>query len=348
MATEEVASSLDQAHLVEGDRFSIRRFRWQREVDPLDDINSDIQGFSQQASVQQARTGQLDELFALARQYRNGRDFQELLEFVRRFRNYAPFNAMLLNIQMRGATYVAPASRWWNDWKRKIVPGSRPLVVLQPMGPVMFVFDVSHTEPAEGAPALPTKVVAPFAAEGMLAPGALSLTIQNATRDGVRILLEDSGSQLAGSIRRAQPGTTLDWIQSAKENGKRVERTIKIPVRYELLVNRSADLRTQYATITHELAHLYLGHLGTPDERWWPDRRGRSLEANEFEAESVSWIVCRRLGVDPRSERYLGGYLGKDREIPEVSIDRVMKVSGDIEQMAKGRLQLRKGSIPPN
>src|SRR5690606_2054326 len=107
---------------------------------------------------------------------------------------------------------------------------SRPLVVLQPMGPVMFVFDVSHTEPAEGAPALPTKVVAPFAAEGMLAPGALSLTIQNATRDGVRILLEDSGSQLAGSIRRAQPGTTLDWIQSAKENGKRVERTIKIPV----------------------------------------------------------------------------------------------------------------------
>lgn len=35
-------------------------------------------------------------------------------------------------------------------------------MILQPMGPVMFVFDVSETEPLPGAPCLPREVIAPF------------------------------------------------------------------------------------------------------------------------------------------------------------------------------------------
>jgi hypothetical protein len=35
---------------------------------------------------------------------------------------------------------------------RRIKVGGRPLVILQPRGPVMFVFDVSDTEPEENAP----------------------------------------------------------------------------------------------------------------------------------------------------------------------------------------------------
>ena len=40
--------------------------------------------------------------------------------------------------------------------------------------------------------------------------------------------------------------------------------------------NLSASRESRYATIVHELGHLYCGHLGTPNAKWWPDRLGLS------------------------------------------------------------------------
>ena len=93
----------------------------------------------------------LDQLFHEARRYRSSQEYWELLEFVTRFHAYSPFNAMLSHVQMPGATFVAPAGRWNRDYGRSIKPAARPIVILQPMGQVMFVFDVSDTEPMEGA-----------------------------------------------------------------------------------------------------------------------------------------------------------------------------------------------------
>src|SRR5438105_15746564 len=100
----------------------------------------------------------LDELFSLARRYKSSAAYRELIEFVGRFRSYSPFNAMLVHVQMPGATFVAPAKRWIREHRRKIKPGARPIVILQPMGPVMFVFDVADTEPEKGAPPLPREI----------------------------------------------------------------------------------------------------------------------------------------------------------------------------------------------
>jgi len=59
---------------------------------------------------------------------------------------------MLIHIQMPGAKFVAPPHRWLHEYGQRIKPGAHPLVILQPMGPVMFVFDVSDTEPLPNAP----------------------------------------------------------------------------------------------------------------------------------------------------------------------------------------------------
>ena len=104
----------------------------------------------------------LDELFTLARRYKSSKTYKELLDFIAKFRFYAPFNAMLVHIQKPGAKYVAPPHRWLADYRRRIKPEAQPLVILQPMGPVMFVFDVSDTEPEKGAPPLPPDVEHPF------------------------------------------------------------------------------------------------------------------------------------------------------------------------------------------
>ena len=95
----------------------------------------------------------LDELFCFARQYRTSKSYDGLLKFVASFRLYAPYNAMLVRAQMPGAVFVAPAHRWSRHYGRTIKVNARPLVILQPMGPVMFVFDVSDTEAGRGLPA---------------------------------------------------------------------------------------------------------------------------------------------------------------------------------------------------
>ena len=87
---------------------------------------------------------------------------------------------------------------------------------------------------------------------------------------------------------------------------------------------------------------LYCGHLGTPNEKWWPDRRGLTHELRVFEAESVCFLVCQRLGIDNPSEKYLSGYLRNGAETPSIRLECVMKSSGLIEQMSRTRLKLRK------
>src|SRR5689334_24071871 len=94
----------------------------------------------------------LDELFELAQKYKTTAEYHEFLKFVARFRFYSPYNAMLIHMQMPNARFVAPPHRWLGQYGRRIKSGERPLVILQPMGPVMWVFDVSQTQPELGAP----------------------------------------------------------------------------------------------------------------------------------------------------------------------------------------------------
>ena len=93
-----------------------------------------------------------------------------------------------------------------------------------------------------------------------------------------------------------------------------------------------------YTTPVHE--QLYCGDLGTPNEQWWPDRRGLSKTIREFEAESVCYLVCGRAGIDNPSDKYLAGYIGQNSRVTEISLECVM--AGLIEKMGRERLKHRK------
>ena len=95
--------------------------------------------------------------------------------------------------------------------------------------------------------------------------------------------------------------------------------------------------------MVHELGHLYCGHLGTPNKKRWPDRQGLAQEAGEFEAESVTYLLCGRLGIDNPSEQYLAGYMSQKEKVPKISLECIMKAGGLIEKMGKERLKARKG-----
>jgi hypothetical protein len=297
----------------------------QRDVAPLD------QEF--------ARTA-LDELFTLARKYNSSAAYFELMRFVGRFRFYSPFNATLIHTQMPGAHFVCTALRWLRDYHREIKIGARPIVILQPMGPVLFVFDVSDTAPLPNARSLPPKVVDPFQVRNGEIGGQLALTIENAKRDGVRVSERVDGSQRAGSIQWAAAGQHLE-VTIVK---KPMPKSMQIPVWFELLLNSIHSAEARYGTLVHELAHLYCGHLGTPNDRWWPNRQNLSPAVREFEAESVSYLVCTRLGIDTASDEYLAAYVRKCPATPPISLDRVMKSVRLLEKMGRATLGLRKAA----
>jgi hypothetical protein len=282
----------------------------------------------------------LDELFTLARQYKSTKAYRDLLNFVAKFRSYAPFNAMLVHIQKPGARYVAPPHRWLSNYRRHIKAEAQPLVILQPMGPVMFVFDVSDTEPESDAPPLPPEVERPFDVRRGHIGGEFQTTIENARRDGISVAERNDGSQRAGSIELANPGEHLSVLVKQKPN----KEFVQVPLRYKLILNSGHSVETKYATLVHELAHLYCGHLGTQNEKWWPDRSGLPHEVREFEAESICYLVCGRLGIENPSEKYLANYLKDNGEgdVPAISLECVMRSAGLIEQMGHTRLKLRK------
>jgi hypothetical protein len=269
----------------------------------------------------------LDQLFQNAGAYRKSSDYQELFQFMRKFPAFAPYNCFLLHVQKPGAAYVATARQWRERFGRTIKPGARPLVILVPFGPVEFVYDVLDTE---GKTDFPKELLEPFKTDGLVPPGVYRQTVGNLYRDRVRYEEADHGANWAGSISAAGSGQSIGAGPDA------------LRAFYVMLVNKNLDRGAKYATLVHELAHLYCGHLGTPDDSWWPDRRGETLQHREFEAESAAWLVCERAGIKNPSAEYLSGYLRENQEVPAISLDAVLKAVGYIEMMGRKHLQERK------
>jgi hypothetical protein len=283
----------------------------------------------------------LDELFLIVGQFTTRAAYADLLHFIARFRMYSPFNAMLIHTQMPGARFVATPKRWGQHYKRTIHPGARPITILQPKGPVLFVFDVSDTTPLPDALPLPPAVTNPFAIHRGTENGELDKTIENAKRDGVRVHQREFGAQHAGQI---QPAKTRDVFR-LPERPTFKEKRETVPVRFELLLNSRQSREEQYATLVHELGHLYCGHLGSPNQKHWPDRRrGLDRQVVECEAESISYLVCTRLGIETPSAEYLADYLGEGGKMPLISLETVIKMAGLIQRMGQSRLPLRKSS----
>lgn len=92
----------------------------------------------------------IDDLVRGAQRYRSSADYLQMLEFVGRFKRYAPFNAMVVHIQKPGARHVLSSSEWMSKYRRVLKPGAQPLLIFQPRGPYMLVYDVGDTEALPG------------------------------------------------------------------------------------------------------------------------------------------------------------------------------------------------------
>ena len=263
--------------------------------------------------------GLLADLLEKSRLYHQSKEFLELLVFISKLRNVAPFNAMLLHIQKPGIQYVASQYDWLNRFNRKIKADSRPLLILYPFGPVAFVYDVEDTD----GELLPEIVTNPFPAVGQLQGESIDWFINRLARKKVFVIGVNSGAGLAGKIKAERtklppvPGST-----ASKES-----------VSYTLTINSNHDPNQQCVTIAHELAHLFLGHLGTDEKLQVKTRRGLPLEKVEIEAESVAYLVCMRHGIKAESQKYLSAYTGGNTPEGFPDLYAVMKAAGQVENL---------------
>ena len=182
----------------------------------------------------------LDQLLADSRLYKTGQSYKDLLEFVTRLRNVAPFNAMLLQLQKPGLTYAASAFDWNTRFGRRPKEDARPLLILWPFAPVVTVYDVQDTE---GRP-LPEDVATFFTTGNITGEQMVSFKLKLSSRN-IGWSWVDTGDAKAGKIKVAERG----------EDDKKATK-------YEIRINRNHDTATQFVTVTHELGHLFLGHLG--------------------------------------------------------------------------------------
>lgn len=259
----------------------------------------------------------IDHLLRASSAYRTSGAFQEMVGFMANFRDYAPFNNMLVRIQNPTCSFYASERDWENRFGRHLKEDARPLLILAPMHPVMLVYDLDQTD----GPALPAELASFATFKGDFDPKRLERLVANAAlRDQVRIDFKTLSSTNAG----------FATIAGGRDGSK-----------MRIAIHDQLDAPSRFGVVCHELAHIYLGHLGGDRDGWWPARGNLGRKAMEVEAEATAYIAARRVGLTGSSPQYVSRYLSDPKVLQNVSADLVAKVAGRIEEMASRTMHPR-------
>lgn len=268
--------------------------------------------------LEQAERNTIDELFGRSIQFRNSNEYVKLINFMKRFTHYSRFNAMLVYIQNPAVTFFGGVSYWKKYFDRTVKEDAKPHIILAPMGPVMLVYDIYDTE-------------------GALSPEEFLISGTGGKIFEVKGNLNDK--KFAKAIETAK-----DW-----NIGIRYEPfsffqggyiTTIFSGKLEICLKEGASIAENFATLMHELAHLFLGHTGHKTLIYSKKKtktknlnlRHLSKNAEEVEAETVSYLICHRLGLETRSAEYLAGYFVDDEVRKQISIETIIKTVDYIEK----------------
>jgi hypothetical protein len=258
----------------------------------------------------------IDELYRAAKEPGATPPWADLFNRIARHTHMAPFNLMLADIQRPGARYVAFPEKW-REIGREVKPGSVPIVVLWPFCPVRCAYELADTTGSKEDDAVLDRVFG----EPLEAKAGISEKLAR------RAQKEDQIATSFVKMASSRGGDAQVIHGPTAEKGK--------PAAARWLVRISSDLNqaARFKVLVHELAHIYVGHLGGNGKKW-PSRRPEGLDAREFEAEAVSFIVGRRFGLHTNSAEYLTGYV-KDNTLEHVSFSAIARAAGRIEQHAR-------------
>ena len=268
----------------------------------------------------EADAGAIDELFRITHRWRSRCKLLELLDFISRLTAYSPLNAFLIHLQDPVATRVATARVWARKYQRRLLPGARPIVILAPMSPVLFVFDVRDTE---GPPLAPNAL--PAAGPGGRPGRLLETSLHNC---GIQRIAVRDAEALDPSVER-----TIRLTPALRK--KHADLGLEPNARYLVLLDAGLGVDAKFATLSLELGRIFCGHLGIDSDAWWPDRKDLDFERIEMEAAAVAHLVCRRSGLSLTPVNMLTACVEKDQALPPFSLNAVFQAAHHIEAMSR-------------
>lgn len=263
----------------------------------------------------------IDDLLKRSLEFKDTKEYFKLFRFLGRFRHYSNYNTMMVHLQNEAITAYGGVGFWKDKFNRTIKEDAKVYVILQPFAPIMPVYDVMDTEGEEPADVFLKNGVGRklFDVKGVIPPTFLDNIIKIVNSWGIKVKFKPL-SFIAGGY--------VTTIYSNK---------------LEISLKEEHTKEQNFATLIHELAHLFLGHTGHEllkkktengkEKEIRIQNRVFSISAQELEAESVSYIVCTRFGLETESEKYLAGYITNKRDFEEFSFENVIKTADKIENL---------------
>lgn len=260
----------------------------------------------------------IDELFHRSLRHRGSIAFMKFFNFIAGFSHYSRFNTMLVYLQNETVTFFGGTSFWKKKFKRTIRENARPYVIMAPGGPVMMVYDIFDTEGNETPEGFLEKGLGTkhFEVKGIINREILQHAENTAHNWGIKITPRPLSYFNSGYITTIFSGK----LEIALKEGRSPEENISV--------------------LIHELAHLFLGHTGhteliNPSNSKKIKLLIRKLERSveELEAETVSFLVCKKIGLETKAAEYIAAYIKDERDLEKFSYETVIKVADKIDEM---------------
>lgn len=262
--------------------------------------------------------------------------YRNYLRTMSRFHNYSLNNQALIHLQRPDATLVAGYNRWRDKFSRHVLRGEKGITIIAPT-PYKKKIEQEKLDPDTKLPILdadgkviteekeieipmfrPVKVFDYAQTDGKPLPERMASPVANLTGS------VENYAAFMEALRRSSPVPVEFKPLSADMDGYFSPKSQSITLREDM-----SEVQTVSAAV-HEIAHAKLHNyaLQQPEER-----RHKSRNTEEVEAESISFMVCAYFGIETGANSF--GYVAtwsKNAELPEfrASLDTIGKTANGI------------------
>ena len=262
--------------------------------------------------------------------------YRNYLRTMSRFHNYSLNNQALIHLQRPDATFVAGYNRWRDKFSRHVLRGEKGITIIAPT-PYKKKIEQEKLDPDTKLPILdadgkvmteekeieipmfrPVKVFDYAQTDGKPLPERVASPVANLTGS------VENYEAFMEALRRSSPVPVEFKPLSADMDGYFSPKSQSITLREGM-----SEVQTVSAAV-HEIAHAKLHNyaLQQPEER-----RHKSRNTEEVEAESISFMVCAYFGIETGANSF--GYVAtwsKNAELPEfrASLNTIGKTANGI------------------
>lgn len=262
--------------------------------------------------------------------------YRNYLRTMSRFHNYSLNNQALIHLQRPDATLVAGYNRWRDKFSRHVLRGEKGITIIAPT-PYKKKIEQEKLDPDTKLPILdadgkivteekeieipmfrPVKVFDYAQTDGKPLPERVASPVANLTGsvENYEVFME--------ALRRSSPVPVEVKPLSADVDGYFSPKSQNITLREGM-----SEVQTVSAAV-HEIAHAKLHNYGLQQAA---ERKAKSRNAEEVEAESISFMVCAYFGIETGANSF--GYVAtwsKNAELPEfrASLDTIGKTANGI------------------